>query len=100
MSVRAYRVIKQKIARNESFNVWHDEEFMNWLETQDDVSIRQTEGGSGEGTIEVSVEILEKSILPKNVLKLKLIDDTVEAIKADIAFAKKHKDEYVLYECY
>lgn len=98
MSVRAYRVISKEIEEEPSFNVWHDKELLDWLEEQKDTSIRMTAQGSGEGEIEININVLKKAI--KNAKKLKLDEDIIEALKADIAFAKNKGDEYVLYECY
>lgn len=95
MSVRAYRIIKIERAEDSSFNLWHDTELLEeLLDSEGALDQRNNDGG---GFIEVSVDGL-KSVLKNKKLKLeKYIKD---ALKADIAFAKKKRDDYILYECF
>lgn len=96
MSVRAYRVITRDVADDSSFNLWHDQKVMDYLEEQPDVHINLTDDGGG--TIEIPRSILE--VMLKKAKKLELDEYHIKAMKSDIVFAKKHKDDYVLYECY
>lgn len=102
MSVRAYRIIKKEIADNSSFNLWHDDELIDFLKEQfnpltgDGYSERLSEDGGG--TVEVSVYALKKAL--KHFKGFEKGNYRIEAIKADIADAKKKGESYVLYECF
>lgn len=107
MSVRAYRLISKKVAEQSSFNLWHDDELIDFLkeqrvETPTHIiegfeSIAQSSEGFDGGSVCVSVRALEKAIKS---YPFEANDYRIEAIKADIAHAKKHREEYVVYECY
>ena len=96
MSVRAYRVIKIKRAEAPSWNLWHDDKLLEFFEKQEDCTNGITEGGGG--SYEVSVYALKRAL--DDVEKLELDKWHVKAIKADIAFAKKHGDTHILYDCF
>lgn len=98
MSVRAYKVEKKILSEQATFNMWHDDKIIDFLITEGDYNPENfSENG---GTMELSLETLEKMLEPVYMSKLELEDYQVQAIKSDIAFAKAHKDDYVLYECY
>ena len=98
MSVRAYRVIKKEVAEQATFNVWRDDKIIDFLSKKDMYNPENfSENG---GSMGVGVDVLEEMLELENVKDLGLEDYHIEAIKADIAFAKKYKDDYVLYECY
>ena len=80
--------------------MWHDDEIIDFLTTEGDyIPENFSENG---GTMEIPVETLKKLLTYENAEGEKLVkeDYQIEAIKADIAHAKKVGDEYVLYECY
>lgn len=91
MSVRAYRINKIESEQNASFNLWHDTELMEFLESN---GMYNTLNDDGNGHIEVSVFSLEKAVET-----LTLEDYTKEAILKDIAWAKEQKAEYIMYSC-
>jgi hypothetical protein len=94
MSVRAYRIITKEVAEEPSFNLWHDDELLDFLMGKDGYDERLSEDGGG--TINISVELLEKAVK-----KLKWEDeDDKKAIEHDIAEAKKVGDDWIEYECY
>lgn len=97
MSVRAYRLIKKETADQSSFNIWHDTDLLDFLRNADVECYIEQWTEDGAGTLEVSVKALEKAIAS---FPWKKDDYRIEAIKADIAFAKKQGDEFVLYECF
>lgn len=96
MSIRAYRVIKKEIAKSPSFNLWHDDKLIDFFkDNSENYSEQLNESGGGE--IEIEVSALEKALKE---FEWDEEDYRIDSIKADIAFAKKHKDDYVLYECF
>ena len=89
MSVRAYRLLKY--AKNETFNLWHDEELMNYLEGRGGLNLNE----DGAGLIEVSTRVLEEA------LKTCEIDDyTRKSIEKDIADVKAKGEDWLTYYCY
>lgn len=94
MSIRAYRVIKKEVASQNTFNIWHDDEIIDFLNKKEDKEVTANLGENG-GEFEVSVDTLEE-LLESGIVKEEY---QIKAIKADIAFAKKHKDAYILYDC-
>ena len=60
MSVRAYLVKEIKFADGASFNLWHDEAVMDWLEGNTDFYSRLN--GDGNGMTEISVEDVERML--------------------------------------
>ena len=95
MSVRAYKVIALQYAENPTFNCWHDEKLMDFLTSEELYDGRNVDG---VGTIEVSVELLQKALANGNELKW---DEYIrEALKADMTWAKKKGQDYIRYECF
>ena len=90
MSVRAYRVIEIKHEPADSFNLWHDEELVEFFDTHYGFYDTLNEGS---GITELPVEALEEAIK-----ELKLDDDVVQALKRDIEAGKD--TGYVSYYCY
>ena len=91
MSVRAYRINKIESEDVASFNIWHNTELMEFLVSN---GMYNALNEDGNGTIEVSVELLQTAIAD-----LTLDDYTKEAILKDIAWAKEQKAEYIMYSC-
>lgn len=92
MSVRAYRVNEIKTENNPSFNLWHDEKLMDYLESSTGFYNQLNQDANGIGGLEL--EELEEAV------KLDLEPETMEALKADIAWLKKNGDTYIEYYCY
>jgi len=95
MSVRAYRVIKIETAHPESFNLWHDDEVLGWLEEHTD--FLDNLDRDGNGLTSILVEDLERMLAE---IGDSLNKDTKERIEADIKFAKSRDDEVIKYYCY
>jgi len=96
MSVRAYRVNKISTAKSSTFNLWYDKELMNFIEHQSD--FMDSLNMDGNGITEIRVEVLERALAKAKELNLE--SDTVKAIKRDIAWAKRHDEEYISYSCF
>ena len=97
MSVRARRIIEIKTEESyESFNLWADKKFMDFLDEESGFFSQLTNDGTG--VAEAPVEALEKAV--EQASKLELDSDTVESLKKDIAWAKAHNEEFVQYYCY
>ncbi len=94
MSVRAYRVIEIKINPEANFNLWHDQEILDWLRVEADVSDETNTDGCG--MMEFSVKDMRRMLkaLPH------LDPLIVRAIKDDIKAVRKAGEEYIKYECY
>lgn len=94
MSVRAYRVIKIETAKPNSFNLWHDDKLVNFL----DHNYGFFEGmNENSGLTEVPVEGLREALANP---ELELDEDVIEALKRDIEAADQEGNEYVQYYCY
>jgi len=93
MSVRAYRIDKIEIERGETFNLWHDGELMDFLDSEGCLA---SLNGDSCGILEVSVEQLERALEEVD----NLDEETKKAIKEDIDWAKRKKGEYILYNCF
>ena len=97
MSVIARRIIEIKTETEyNSFNLWHDEKLMDFLDTEADFFNQLTSDGTGVS--EASVEVLENAV--SKAVELKLDNETVANLKKDIAWAKAHDEEFVQYYCY
>ena len=94
MSVRAYRVIKIECAQPNSFNLWHDDKLVNFLDREYGFFEGMNEGG---GLTEVPVEGLREALANP---ELELDEYIVEALKRDIEAADQEGDEYIQYYCY
>ena len=94
MSVRAYRVIKIECAKPNSFNLWHDDELVNFLDQE--YGFFEDMNADG-GLTEVPVEGLREALANP---ALELDEYIVEALKRDIEAADQEGDEYIRYYCY
>ena len=94
MSVRAYRVIKIECAQPNSFNLWHDDKLVNFLDREYGFFEGMNEGG---GLTEVPVEGLREALANP---ELELDEYIIEALKRDIEAADQEGDEYIQYYCY
>jgi len=94
MSVRAYRVIKIECAQPNSFNLWHDDKLVDFLDREYGFFEGMNEGGGLTG---VPVEGLKEALAKP---ELELGEDVIEALKRDIEAADQEGDEYIQYYCY
>jgi hypothetical protein len=92
MSVRAHRIKKIDFEKQETFNLWHDEKLMDFLNEH---GIYDTLNECC-GLTELPVSVLEEAI--KEVKELDKY--TRKAIEKDIAWAKKNKEDYIQYYCF
>jgi len=95
MSIRAYRVITKEVAYNPTFNLWHDEELIDFLKENGGYEEKLNE--DGVGCVDISVEALKKALTD---YKWEPEDYRPEAIREDIAFTEKEGNNWVEYECY
>jgi len=95
MSIRAHRVIEIKTDGEDSFNLWHEDEIVVWLEKNTSFFSPLNEDSCG--LTNVSVEDL-KTMLSE--IGGKIDGDVKEAIEKDIKFAEEQRDEYLKYYCY
>jgi len=97
MSIRAYRINKIELSLSESWNLWHDEKIMRYLQSNG-LLVNLNEDGAGY--IIIPIFMLE------NMLKEALYDDDEygahrkDCIRKDIEWAKEQRAEYVEYRCY
>ena len=93
MSVNAYRVNKVQRAKSHTFNLWHDKALMGFIDNNSD--FMSGLNNDGNGMSDVPVDVLEKIVA-----KLNLDADIVKALKRDIAWAKRHGEQNVTYDCF
>lgn len=93
MSVRAYRINKIDYENDSSFNLWHDEKLMNFLDENYGCYDTLIEG---TGIMDLQVEALEKAL--ENKTELNLDKWIVKMLKKDIKWAKE-KGGYIQYYC-
>lgn len=90
MSVRAYRINKIDHSDVPTFNLWHDENIIKWLESNCGFVNEEKD------IIELAVSSLE-ALLKSDV---EIEDITRKDIEIDIDWAKKEGEEYIQYLCY
>lgn len=90
MSVRAYRVNKIDHQEANTFNLWHDDKLIDFLDSE--YGFYEGLTGNGTGLVELPIEALEEAIK-----KLELDDDLVNALKRDIEACESG---YITYYCY
>lgn len=91
MSVRAYRVNKIEHEWESTFNLWHDDKLVEFLER--DYGLYEGMSNDGNGLVELPIEALEKAVK-----QLNLDEELVKALKRDIEACRK--SGYVTYYCY
>ncbi|MEB3215570.1 MAG: hypothetical protein VKN72_04805 [Nostocales cyanobacterium 94392] len=106
MSVRAYRVNRIDYEEDDSFNLWHDIEFMVFVNQQENIPDYISNEG---GLISISIETLKEAVkkiqggkivsgeLPDNKKYKKYF---IDKLLADISSAEKRGDYYVQYYCF
>lgn len=95
MSIRAYRINKKELAKDCSFNCWHDSDILDFLLENEFYDGRNCDGA---GSIEVPVPTLEKllTMYPWEANG----DYRQAAIQSDIAWARENHRETIEYDCF
>ena len=96
MSVRAHRILKVEYAPNPSFNLWHDEKLINFLDTQNDSGFFSQMNENGGGVVNIEASVIKEAI--EKAAELELDEDTVEQLKADVEAAGE--DGSIDYDCF
>jgi len=91
--IRAYRVEEIKTADIESFDLWHDEELVEFLDREYGIYSQLSEDAGG--LMDLPVTVLERAVA-----EAKLTDDQKESLLRDIAVAKASGDDYIQYYCF
>ena len=91
MSVRAYRVNKIEHEESDTFNLWHDDKLIDFLDSECNFFAGLT--NEGTGLVEVPVEALRKAVE-----EVAIDEELKEAIQRDIESCRD--DGYVTYYCY
>lgn len=113
MSVRAYRINKIDRANKSTLNCWGDGQLLDFLleAGEDGVGAWRTDGEDGIRQFEVSVDRLKEAIkaIKRGEFDSDYKDDTsieetkkylISSLQRDINWAKKKKEDYILYDCY
>ena len=90
MSVRAYRVIEIRQEKADTFNLWHDEKLVEFLDTQYGFFETLHEG---TGLVELPVGALERALV-----EVSMEEELKEALKKDIEACRE--EGYVQYYCF
>jgi len=98
VSVRAHRILSVEYAPETSFNLYHDEKLIDFLQHENDLGFYDQMNGDGGGKITVNIEALQKAI--DQAKELELDEVTVRVLGEDIAAAKVHNEDYVDYDCF
>lgn len=95
MSVRAHRILKVEYAEIPSFNLWHDEKLINFIDTHNDSGFYSQMNANGGGVVSVEASVIKDAI--EKAVELELDEATVEQLKADIEAAE---DGSIDYDCW
>ena len=95
MSILAHRIYPAK-SEFFTFDVWHDEKLVEYLNKEIDFNFSLNIYGTG--IVDIPVELLEKIITLKR--ELELDEDTIAQIQLDISNGKSRIGEVVSYHCY
>jgi len=96
VSVRAHRILKVEYAPNHSFNLWHDEKLINFLDTHNDSGFFSQMNENGGGVVNIEASVIKEAI--EKAAELELDEDTVEQLKADVEAAGE--DGSIDYDCF
>ena len=91
MSVRAYRVTKIEHEEGSTFNLWHDDKLMDFLDKE--YGFYEGLTNDGTGLVELQIEALQEALE-----KVEMDNELKEAIQKDIEACQD--DGYVTYYCY
>ena len=90
MSVRAYRVTKIEHEIDNTFNLWHDDKLMDFLDSE--YGFYESLSDNGVGFVKLPIEALQEALK-----KVEMDKELKEAIQKDIEACR---DGYVTYYCY
>ena len=90
MSVRAYRVTKIEYEHPDSFNLWHDDELMGFLDKNDCLGSLNS---NSWGILEIPTEVLQEAIDTVH-----MPEETKNSLRKDIAACLQQG--YVTYYCF
>jgi len=90
MSVRAYRVKRIEHEQSDSFNLWHDEGLVKFLEEKGCLSQLNDDLG---GLIEIPIDVLKEALQ-----KVNMSEETRISISKDIEICQDAG--YVTYYCF
>ena len=91
MSVRAYRVNKIEHEQDNTFNLWHDDKLMDFLDKE--YGFYEGLSNDGTGLVELPIEALQEALE-----KVEMDKELKEAIQKDIETCQDNG--YVSYYCY
>jgi len=94
MSIRAYLIKEIKKEKSESFNLSHDEEFMQILQ---EAAYLETLDIDGSGFIEVPKSFLKEVLEDKEIPKS---ENTIKIIKSLLKLKTKGYDDWILFKCF
>jgi hypothetical protein len=94
MSVRAYKVITKQYEDNSTFNLWHDDELVDWLAGNTDFYGQLNDDGVGEASLDVK-DIKTIIAMAKD---LNLDNETVDQFSRDIEGLGDN--DFVTYDCF
>jgi len=92
MSVRGYRVNEIKYEVGDTFNLWHDIDFVKAL---DEYGLLEQLDVDMGGIFTIGVETLEEILKNKNIkfeVRMNLLND--------ISWAKENNKDYLIYYCF
>ncbi len=95
MSVLAYRIYPQK-ADSFSFDVWHDEKLIEFLNKE--LHFFLSLNSYGTGIVDIPVALIEQIISVKD--ELDLDEEIIKQLQLDIEDGKSRIGEVVSYHCY
>jgi len=93
MSINAYRVVKIQEKVPSTFNLWHDDKLMQFLD--EEYHFYEDLNSENKGLATLPVEALEKALL-----SLSLDRDLIASLQDDIDAARASGELYVQYYCH
>ena len=94
MSVRAHRILKVEYADRPSFNLWHDEKLVKFLDDHMDGGFYSQLTTDGGGVVCIEPSVIQEAI--NSAKELELDEDTVAQLRADVEAAEGSID----YDCF
>ncbi len=96
MSINAHRQVKVEFAGYISFNMGESDSLLSFLDEFTDISGSLNNQGGGNFTVPVSA--IEGAIAGAGTLGLSA--EVVEALKKDVAWAKRKHEDTLTYDCF
>jgi len=95
MSVRARRILKVEYAEP-SFNLWHDEKLVQFIDSECDSGFYSQMNSNGGGVICIEASVIKKAI--ENAEELGLDENTVALLRVDVEAVGE--DGSIDYDCF